>query len=190
MPSHDLCLIDDPDNPTAPLVARRVAEDLAIVMSVTEPGRPQRFGDHVVLEQPSPGGDRTPSVSASGLARFRPVATAHAGGYVTWRLVAPHPGDKHIMRLERQMAARGWAVALQHDASAGRVVELWLAAPEDASPIEIDALLGAVTDDWVHPPAYGELVARSGGNVAVHRHRTETYGRLAAEERAAQRSAG
>lgn len=189
MTTFELCLIDDPDQPAAALVARRVSEDAAIVLSVTEPGRPQRFGDTVRLG-PVAGPDAAPvtervavSVLEDRMPRFESAAVVHTGGYETWRLLAPHPGDKALMRLESQLRERNWAIAVHREPATARVIELWLAAPAATSPVELDALLGAITDHWVHPPAYLELACKAGGDVDQHRNREKVYAGFARRER-------
>ena len=49
---------------------------------------------------------------------------------------------------------------------------------EGAGAVELDAVRGAVTDDWTYPPAYPELAARAGGNITEHLRRTDQYGKV------------
>lgn len=219
----ELCLIDDPADPEHLLLARRLDDASAVVVTVTPPGRRQRFGDRVALQGPAdeerraavqgieattlagrggtagrpvPAGSQRrrgsatpgprPSMDAraslwrssrgpGGIARFRAGRTLEQGGFQTDRLEAPHPGEAALVRLDRQIAARGWALAVRELPSVGRMVELLLATPSRTSAVEIDALLGALTGEWTQPPAYPELAARSGGNEAVHLARRRAY---------------
>ena len=167
----ELCLIEDPHATDGTLVARRSGDAEAVVVSITAPGQPQRYGERVALV------DR---LSGRGLPCYRSGSTIHTGGYEAHRVVVPHPGHKALLRLGRQVEERGWALAVQDEQQEGvALVELWLATPEaqdQAALVEIDALLQALTDRWAHPPAYPDLAARAGGDVAEHERRTRAYG--------------
>jgi hypothetical protein len=184
-----LCLIEDPDDQEI-LLATWFPDRTAVVVTVTSPWRRQRFGDRIAPQHPEPG-DGLGEVAepgapaalayldgarnARGLRRFRSAALLEAGRYRTDRLVAPHPGVRALLRLERQVAERAWGVTAQPLRTNPDLVELWLATPADQSAVELDALLGAATDHWPFPPAYPQLVERSSGDVQTHYRRTEQY---------------
>jgi hypothetical protein len=166
----ELCLIEDPDE-TGVLLARMLGDGTAEVLTVTPSGRRQRFGDRVLL-----GAARRPL--DDGMARYRSTTVLQPGGYRTDCLLAPHPGDRALLRLERQLSERRWGLGVQVVQTVDGeppVVHLWLATPAGTDDVELDAVLGATTDDWAHPPAYLDIVARSGGNVALHERRGEQY---------------
>jgi hypothetical protein len=166
----ELCLIEDPDEPGV-LLARYLDDHSAEVLTVTPPGRRQRFGDRVL---PGPA-HRT---AGDGITRHRSATVLQPGGYRTDCLLAPHPGDRALLRLERQLSERHWGLGVQIVQTVELdppVVQLWLATPSGADDIELDALLGATTEHWSFPPAYLDIVARSGGNVALHERREEQY---------------
>ena len=176
-----LCLIPG-EGPQEDLVARLLSDLVGMVVSITDPERAQRYGDTVRLLEPACAlvDDGDPPV----LRRYARSEVVRAGGYRTDRLTVPHPGHRELLRLERVLGERGWGLGIGGifdtwpEACGGRArptLELWLATPATASAIEIDAVLGACTTHWVHPPAYGEVVARSGGNEGLHRARTEAY---------------
>lgn len=203
MSGLELCLIDDPADPEHLLLARRLDDWSAIVVTVTPPGRRQRFGDRVALgrAEPEPA-DRTCSAGAGsagartarsqpatepraslwrsvstsgGITRYQAGRTLEPGGYQTDRLEGPHPGEAALVRLDRQVTARGWALGVRELPSVGRMIELLLATPAWTSAVELDAVLGALTGEWAHRPAYPELAARAGGNEALHLVRRATY---------------
>ncbi|MFN0026182.1 MAG: hypothetical protein ACKV2O_03195 [Acidimicrobiales bacterium] len=172
----ELCLVEDPTETDGPLMALSLGGQEALVVSISPPGRRQRYGERLTLQSRLPD---------EGLACYTAGDTVHTGGYEAHRLLVPHPGQAALLRLQRQIEERGWALAVHGvDAPAGRssgLIELWLATPtggEGASAVELDAMLGAVTHDWTYPPAYPELVVRAGGNITEHLRRTDQYGKI------------
>ncbi len=184
-----LCLIEDPDEQEV-LLAKWYPDRTAVIVTATGPWRRQRYGDRVAPQLPEPGdGEGATSEldglsalayiegsrNARGLRRFRSASLIEAGRYRTDRLVAPNPGIRALLRLERQFAEREWGVAAHPLAANPDLVEILLATPADQSAVELDALLGAATEHWTFPPAYPHIVERSTGDIALHQDRADRY---------------
>ncbi len=172
----ELCLVEDPTETDGPLMALSLGGQEALVVSISPPGHRQRYGERLALQSRLPD---------EGMACYTAGDTLDDGGYEAHRMLVPHPGQAALLRLQRQIEERGWALAVHPvDATSGGssgLIELWLATPmggEGASVVELDAVLGAVTDDWTYPPAYPELAARAGGNITEHLRRTDRYGKV------------
>jgi hypothetical protein len=111
------------------------------------------------------------------------VATLEPGGYRSFTIVGPHPGNRPWATLQRQLDNRGWALWLGDDDApiadgAGGQVTLraHLAVPVGTDPVEVDAVLHALTGDWAVPPAWPELAIASGADLARHRSVARAHG--------------
>jgi hypothetical protein len=179
----DLLLWVTYDDGSPDELAMRTAAGRATVISVAAPGARQHYGDVVEVDE---AGNRPGQV----VSRARHVATLEPGGFRSFRIVGAHPGNRPWATLQRQVHNRGWALWLSEDdtpvisgdaASDGDgdgqlTLRALLAVPEGTDPVEVDAVLHALTGDWAAPPAWPELAVASGADVARHRSVARAFG--------------
>jgi tetratricopeptide (TPR) repeat protein len=171
---------------TGPVTAR-------IVEPVPEPA-PQHYDDVVVfdaapLDEPRDGGDPEPPASEDPAeqrpATFAAEAVLSPGGYRTFAVDGPHPGEAAWHALEQRLAGLGCHTRIQsgdqyrlfagEDELPG--IYALVSIPPTTAPADVHAALAEHAGDRAFPVTWADLAAAAGdeATAAEHRARLQRY---------------
>ncbi len=168
-------------------LAMRLGPVTARIIEVDRPKGEQRYGDCVVfdaaLANDAPVSDEE---REHWLPAFRYVETLKKGGFVSWDIDGPDPGEEAWQAFRVALEQCGcslWACSSSDyevtDNETGETlaaVYAFVAAPDTMPPGEIAAMIEDLTASWPHRPSFLALAEAAQIDLARHEQAMERFG--------------
>ncbi|MBX6383263.1 MAG: tetratricopeptide repeat protein [Microbispora sp.] len=180
-------ILPAPDGSQREVLAVRTGPATARLAIPQPRGMEYNAGDVVVIDprplEPIPEDEKE---RESFVIPFAGVTMLRPGGYTSWFFDGAMPSEDEWAEFNEVLAERGWPMWVYSDENYHvthpatgqpiRGVFGWIAIPPTVRPVELDAVLDDVTEQWSHPLAWLDLAREVGIEAERHERISKEYG--------------